>query len=419
MKAAEIKYFYISFTILIMLAFSFSAYSQKHKNYLERKKERLEKSIEYADYLIDDAVGQKVATLQDLPLLQSKIDNRKSLIENYLQKQDKLFDTIFRNLLNVDAINTQLQGLKDEYALMIKSAYLNHNLYKRLVYVLAADDLNQAYSRFNYYKYYARQRNKQIEHIHQLEASYFCEVEKLNQKVEQNQHLLNELNHEYERLGHEIALKNKLIKELNAQVKQLVAKQANDKNSSLALEEKIKQIIDEESLNFQLVQPDRQLVNTPTPEEVLVSSGFIENRGKLPWPLERGIISARFGEQEHPDLEGVKIKNNGINILTHTGAVARSVFGGEVTRVLSVPNFNHVVILRHGDYLSVYSNLSQVFVEQGMIIPVKQEIGVVFTDNVTYKTELHFELWKAKEIQNPAEWLTPSPVDEAQKRNDP
>jgi len=130
-------------------------------------------------------------------------------------------------------------------------------------------------------------------------------------------------------------------------------------------------------------------------------------------------VSAGFGEQRHPDLSEIKIRNNGINLLTHRGALARAVFSGEVTRVLSVPNFNHVVILRHGDFLSVYSNLGEVYVEPGMIVDTKQDIGIVFTDVENKKTELHFEIWNGKELMDPTYWLASDVNDELHLRDNP
>ena len=141
------------------------------------------------------------------------------------------------------------------------------------------------------------------------------------------------------------------------------------------------------------------------PAEEIISNNFSSNKGHLPWPTERGVVSSGFGEQEHPDLKGIKIRNNGINIITQKGSNARAVFDGEVTRILSVPNFNNVVIIRHGEYLTVYSNLDKVFVKKGAKVEIKDEIGSIFTDQENFKTELHFEIWKGKTLLDPLFWL--------------
>lgn len=419
MIPGNLKYFIGTFLITFTLFLSFNAQAQEDTQQLEKKKSRLEKSIEYADYLIDDASQKKNATLQDLALIEAKIENRKNLIDNYLQEQNLIFDTIFARMLEINNISSHLSELKNEYARMINSAYRNHNFYKRLVYILSAGDLNQAYSRFNYYKYYARQRNAQISHIREVETQYFGEVENLEAKVEENQQLLESLNREYASLENEMTLKNSILASLTKQVKKLAAEQKRNRRSAEALEQKIQEIVSEEGIDQAMVSASPELVNAPAPVDLELSAGFRDNYGKLPWPLERGIVITGFGEQSHPDLKEVKIKNNGINFLTDEGAVARSVFRGEVTRVLSVPNFNHVVILRHGDFLSVYSNLDEVFVKPGMNISLEQKIGVVHTDGETQKTELHFEIWNGKELQDPTNWITSVKSNESQHQDNP
>lgn len=127
--------------------------------------------------------------------------------------------------------------------------------------------------------------------------------------------------------------------------------------------------------------------------------------GALPWPTEKGVISGTFGEHAHAVLKQVKTKNNGIDIVTDENGKARSIFGGEVTRVMSIPNYNYVVMIRHGEFLSVYSNLAEVSVSKGDKVNIKQEVGVIHTDTKEAKTELHFELWKGKTLLNPANWL--------------
>jgi murein DD-endopeptidase MepM/ murein hydrolase activator NlpD len=142
-----------------------------------------------------------------------------------------------------------------------------------------------------------------------------------------------------------------------------------------------------------------------TPRERELSSSFSSNRGRLPWPCERGFISSSFGEHKHPVLEYVKVKNNGIDIMTERGSLVKAVFNGRVSRVMSFNNLNKVVIIRHGDYLTVYSNLAEVSVRDGQEISAKQVIGRVFTSPDEQKGELHFEIWRGKVIQNPEDWL--------------
>ncbi len=400
-----LKYMFATSFLILLLANSPVLHAQQDARQLEKQKSRLEKSIEYANFLIDDARKEKTNTLQDLALLKTKIGQREKLIGNYLNEQTLIFDTIFAKMLLINGIVEELNRLKEEYARMINSAYLNHNIYKRLVYVLSAGDLNQAYSRFNYYKYYARQRNAQIEHIKTVEADFFAEVDQLEAKIDRNQQLIANLNTEYQQLEAELGLKSNMIFNLNARVEQLIAEQKRNKVSANKLENEIRQVIIDQDQGRATASSSPEFIDSPSLEGLELSNGFNENCGKLPWPLHRAIICSGFGEQSHPELAEIKIKNNGINFLTHENAVACAVFKGKVTRVLSVPNFNHVVILRHGEFLSVYSNLAEVFVAPGTYIDTAGEIGIVYTDEETLKTELHFEIWNGKQIQDPTKWI--------------
>ena len=142
-----------------------------------------------------------------------------------------------------------------------------------------------------------------------------------------------------------------------------------------------------------------------TPEETQLSTSFSANRGKLPWPCERGLISENYGSHTHPVLKHVTVKNNGIDILTENGATIRAVFGGKVTKVMSFQHLNKVVIIRHGEYLTVYSNLSEVHVREGDMVKAKQSIGTIRAVEGESRAELHFQLWKGKTILNPESWL--------------
>jgi len=143
-----------------------------------------------------------------------------------------------------------------------------------------------------------------------------------------------------------------------------------------------------------------------TPEEILVSANFEQNRRRLPWPVERGVITDHFGVHQHPVLKNIQVKNNGVDISTVQGAKARSVFGGEVSRVFVVSGGNYAVIIRHGKFLTVYSNLVDVLVKSGDKVSIKQTIGTIGTDNEDdNKTVLKFQIWKENVKMNPEEWI--------------
>ena len=314
MVVKKIPFYKLLFLSTFLLIISGNAFSQTNKSDLEKKKDHLVKSIEYANFLINETRSQKEVTLSELFLLQSKIDIRKKLINNYQLEHNLYVDTIFEKLLHINELNAELQEVRKEYAMMIVGAYKNQNYYQRIFYVLAANDLNQAYQRMNYYKMYAEKRNNQILLIQKSEIKYINEVEKIEEKLEQNQAVINVLNLEYEKLEIELEAKAIIVNNLNKKLNQLVAEQKNNKERTLELEAMISDIVVEENLNNNFDKNNSRIIDNRTPEEILLSTGFTQNRGKLPWPLEKGIISSGFGEHNHPEIESIRIKNNGINI---------------------------------------------------------------------------------------------------------
>lgn len=392
-----------SFAILFLLQAFGTVLAQDNRSDLEAEKEKLEGYINYTSTLLDETRFEKKTTLKDLALINNKIENRKKLISNYNQKIELLYDTLFNRLIEINSLAQELSRLKDEYARMLYCAYQNQNLYQRVLYVVAAESFNQAYQRMSYYRFYAEKRKQQALKVKQAEENYMAEVEFLEQKAKKTEILLSRVRKETLKLEREKQIKNKAVMQLARREKELVQNQEELQADALKLKNRIEQIIAEDMASSSSGQLSAGI--SLTPEQQLISKNFSANRGKLPWPSERGVISSRFGEHDHPEIKGIKIKNNGINIITHPNSKARAIFDGEVTRVVSVPNYNNVVIIRHGQYLTVYSNLREVFVETGNSVNSMQEIGTIFTDENERKTELHFEIWKGKGLLDPTVWL--------------
>jgi septal ring factor EnvC (AmiA/AmiB activator) len=233
--------------------------------------------------------------------------------------------------------------------------------------------------------------------------------------------LIESQEEERQKLNREKLEKAKAVKEFSSKEKQLIATLKAKQKAAQRLENEIEKLIAEEirasedraqkasgkenkaGSNAKPVQRGNTLELTPREQQL--SSSFASNRGRLPWPCDRGFISSPFGEHKHPVLEYVKVKNNGVDIMTERGSLVKAVFNGRVSRVMSFANLNKVVIIRHGDYLTVYSNLADVSVRDGQEVTAKQAIGRVFTSPDDQKGELHFEIWRGKVIQNPEDWL--------------
>jgi len=390
----------IAGVLLCMLTIGFLSAQHAVSNF-EHERLKLEKEIDYTGTLIDKTRDAKSITLNDLAVLQASINGRERLIGIYCAEQERLYDTIFSKLLDINQMSEEIKLLKEEYARMIYAAYRQGGSRQHLLNFFAADNVGQAFNRINWLRSYHSRRKEQIETIALSEKRYTAEVIFLEKKADQNQSILRGIEAETAMLKEEKLLKDQSIAELSKKEKELNNKYKLLRDNHEHLRLQIEQALAEEMRH----NADGSSAASEEAREYQLSEHFKNNQGKLPWPAPFGIVASGFGEHQHPDLKGVKIKNNGINIITSEGSKARAVFDGVVTRVMEVPNFHKVVILRHGEYLTVYSNLSGVFVKRGDQVSAMHEIGTIFTDSENSRTELHFELWQGKVLLDPLPWL--------------
>ena len=412
MKALSHKQLYIFCILTLMMAsvIPLNVSAQKDRAILEKDKEKLEQDIEYTNTLLNQTRQVRKSSLNELIILNNQIKKRESLIEN-INGEISFFDRqIASNNDSIKKLSASLERLKEEYARMIYYSFKNKSTYDRLMFIFSAEDFNQAYRRLKYFQQYSAYRKNQVKLIQDTQAELDKKVHEYETQISEREGLIAELELEREALTKQKESKNRNVVQLSKKEKEL-KKELNEKQKAAArLEQAIKDIIAEEiRLAEERARRESSMKKADdmalTPVEYELSANFASNKGKLPWPSERGIVSGTFGEHPHPVLKYVKVKNNGINILTTKGEKARAVFEGKVTRIMSVPNYNTVVIIRHGEYLTVYSNLSEVFLKTGDQVATMQEIGIIYTDPEDSKTELHFEIWKSKSLQNPQYWL--------------
>ncbi len=400
----------ISFMIFCLLL-NAAAFAQKDRAALEQDKKKVEEEIEYTNRLLEQTRESRQASLNEVVILNQKISKRERLIGT-ISQQIALVDARIREAQDsISLLENDLANLRDEYAKMVYYAYKNKNLYDRLLFVFSSEDFNQAYQRLKYFQFYNEYRKQQALLIQIKQKRLEIKLEELQSIRDEKSVLLSAEERQKLALTSEREEKNKSVKSLSKKEKELQKTLKEKEAAARKLQQAIQDIIAEE---IRLANERADKYGAPlqktglytlTPEEKLLSDDFLNNRGRLPWPLEQAVVSSTFGEHPHPVLKNVKTRNNGIDLLTDPGAEARAVFAGVVTRVMNVPNNNNVVIIRHGEFLTVYSNLDQVYVKIGEKISVKQKIGTVYTSKQDSKTELHFEVWQSKTLQNPEEWL--------------
>jgi len=400
----------ILFALFIILIAP-AAFSQKDRTKLEQEKQKVEEEIEYTNQLLEQTQQTKKTSLNEVVILGKKISKREQLIGTINSQISLVQQQIDEAQDSIAMLQNDLQNLKDEYAQMIYYSYKNRNLYDRLMFIFAADDFNQAYQRLKYFQYYNEYRRQQALLIEIKQKQLEIKTESLQKILQEKNTLISSEERQKQQLTTELDEKNKKVQSLSKKEKELQKTLKEKEAAAKKLQKAIEDIIAEEIrlANERAAKAGGVSTQTGlfalTPAEKLLSDNFLSNRGALPWPVEQGIISSTFGEHPHPVLKNVKVRNNGIDVLTSTGAEARAVFSGEVTRVMNVPNNNNVVIIRHGEFLTVYSNLDKVYVKIGDKVTTKQKIGTIFTNKDDSKTELHFEVWQSKTLLNPEEWL--------------
>lgn len=397
----------------ILLFNSYYSSAQDKKSELQAKKSKIEEEINYTNKLLSETKQSKQASLNQLVLLNKKISKRQELINAIANEIDQIDKKIDHTNDTIAELTENIKKLKEEYAKMIFYAQKNRNSYSKLMFVFSANNFNQAYQRLKYLQQYSSYRQNQVRLIKEAQVVLATKVALLQEQKKQKLNLKSLEEEEKQKLSKEKTEQDKTVKNLTQKERDLLKKLRENEKAAKKLQKAIEDIIAEELRKARETakktgaKPSPENVFGLTPTEMKLSSSFAANKGSLPWPTERGVISATFGEHPHPVLKGIITKNNGIDITTTSGSYARAIFDGEVTSVMALPNYNNVVIIRHGEFLTVYSNLGSLEVKKGDKVTTKQKLGLIETDD-TGRTKLHFELWKGKILQNPETWILKS-----------
>jgi len=395
----RLKYIILIFVVFLSASHIFA----QSKSELEKKKNKTQQDINYTNKLLKETQKTQKESYNNLLLINKNIELRRSII-NDISYEIKLINGKIADIeLIISIMEEDLENLKTHYANMIRVAWKNTNKYNNIMFILASEDFNQAYLRLKYMQQLANYRNKQFKAITALTDILAIQKTKLTDLKNKNNNLLTEQRNEERTLKNDQVKQESTIKKLKAQESDLKKKLQQQQKQMADLQREIERIIREEAKRNTNVTTGKFEL---TPEAKLVGTNFEKNKGKLPWPVERGVIVSGFGKQKHPVLANIEIDNRGIDISTTVGASIRAVFDGDVKQVLAMPGMQNVVIIMHGEYMSVYSHLETVLVSKGDKVLAKQVIGKVYTDKTENKTILHFEVWKSTAVVNPTYWLS-------------
>ncbi|HRI58364.1 MAG TPA: peptidoglycan DD-metalloendopeptidase family protein [Saprospiraceae bacterium] len=417
----KIAFCFVIFLLLLPLC----AFSQSKKE-LEDKRKKLLRDIEMTGGLLKKTTKTKEATYDRYVALQSQIERREKLIQNIEDEIAGAEKGIDRNAAVIDALNRDIVKMQVEYGRMVRSAFRRKMLSNPLLYILSADNLNQAFRRWLFLRKYDDFRKEQADAIADTKEMLSKKVVALEETRREKETLLMSLRGQKTILSTEMADKNNMLQTLSEDENRLKAELKKKQAAHEALNQAIERVIQEEITRrtaearrtrpAQPAQPNNSRTNTApgnakpaesAPEVVVdnTSLAFQQKRGQLPWPVDDGFISRAYGRQKHPTLKNIEITNNGIDIRTNDAAAVRAVYEGKVAGVQFIPGHDNTVIIQHGNYYTVYSNLSETSVAKGDAVRARQVIGRVSTNSITGASELHFELWNQKERMNPEGWI--------------
>lgn len=395
----------VVFSGLLLCSISATSQSQKQKE-LEAKRQQLQNEIEQINALLFTDKKKEKSIISQVEDLNYKVNVRKNLIKVTNDQANLLTREINANQKEISNLRDQLKLLKEDYAKMIVRSYKSRSDQSKVMFLLSSDNFKQAYKRLQYIKQYANYQKEQGEKIkvktqklQDLNASLIQQKKDKEKLIEENRIAKNRLEEE---LDQQQVLMASIRKNLSAYSSQIKKKQQEADKIDREIDRLIREAIAES--NRKAGNSSTSKGYALTAEAKALAANFELNKGKLPWPVEKGVVKLGYGKQPSPIDKTVTINSNGVRIATEEGAKVRAVFDGEVTGIIILKNANPAIIIRHGNYFTIYKNLSKLFVKQGDKVSTKQIIGEVFTNKSNGETILGFGVNNNSNTENPANW---------------
>lgn len=428
---------FLKILFFFALVFSVVGAHAQSSTELKRRRDELNQQLQQLNQEYQETASNKKSTKKQLDLLKAQINLREEKIGNINSEIRNLDNQISESNNSVHSLQSQLTQLKKEYAAMVLFAYRNQSAYNKLMFIFASKDFNQAYKRLKYLQQIGTYRQRQAESIQSTEQDLHVKINELDKTKKEKGDLLKDQEKEEQTLGDERKSQAKVLVGLSKQEGQL-KRQQRDVQRKIAqtnreIDAAIRKEIEEErrrqeaaareaariaaakakAENRDVAVPkvkaidansSRSEVLNATPESAKLSNDFLGNRGRLPWPVTNGFITQGFGIYYN---EGIKSESMGVDIKSNPGASVRAVFNGDVVKVMDISG-TYLVLIRHGEYFTAYSNLKSASVSKGQRVSTRQTIGTAATDPTTGETNVHFELTKGITYLDPKTWLTPN-----------
>ncbi len=374
---------------------------------LKRQETALKKKIEETKNLIQQTRKTEQLTMTELAIINHQIAYRESLMDNINYQMKKLEDDLVNSQKEIQLLGNKLKELKEEYAKMLRYAFKNRDEDYKLLYIFSAKSYTEAYHRLKYIQQYTNYRQKQVERIKETQVTLSNKTKEIEAiKIEKGDLALIQ-EEEKNNFLKDKSTQQASLKKLHENEDELKQKLQDQEKKKKRIANAIKRAIEKEILEEAKRTKTKGFVTTP--ETTALSKNFTSNKGKLPWPVFKGVMTGKYGKQLHSTVKNTYIDNNGIDITTTKGANARAVFGGKVSSVFIIPGAGKVVMVSHGNYRTVYSNLESLYVKKGDIISIKQKIGKILPSASGTVSELHFEIWNISssgmKSQDPTRWI--------------
>jgi len=379
--------------------------AQDKKATLEAQKKRLQQEIVQINALLKSSAKKRANVLTEVETVQLKMDRQDALIRLTNRQINRLNQEITLNLRNIEQLRTELIQLKKDYAEMVVAARKNQSTQNRLMFLLSSESFWQAYKRMAYMKQYAAYRKQQGEQIAEKTKTLQQYTNDLVAQRKDKERLIRENRDAQKALDSVRARQNKLMQQLKRKEKSYASQIKKKQQQQAAIDKEINRLIREAIAASNKKAGTKTTSFVLTPEAKALAASFVANKGRLPWPVEKGIVIQKFGTQRHPVVRTTTIKSNGVTLSVPEEAEARSVFEGKVLNIVQFKGSNPIVLVQHGNYITSYKNLSKVYVKKGDKLSAKQAIGQIFTNKDTGKTALQFSLFQNTTPQNPALWL--------------
>lgn len=408
--------FFLSILFSVLLLCSYAQTSDQ----LKANKKKLETEIADTKRLLQETQKKENTSLQQISLLRKQITNREKLITD-LNKQILNFEIeLDLNIKLSKSLDKKLEYMKSDYERVVYLAFKNRRLMDKITFLLSADDFSQMYRRSKFFTLFSDNVKKQADEIKKTQE----EIAKKNAEIlsikEAKLSLLETKEGEVKSLEKDRTSKTKVLNGLKKKEKQLASELKAKQSKQKEIENAIKKAIEQEILAVNKKKAEKSTTSSGgtakkpsstvleyTPEEKITSTSFVNNKGKLPWPVVKGSTITNFGKYRNPDVPSVMMDNKGIDILVEANTQVRSVFDGVVYGILDMGTAGKVVIIRHGEYISVYQGLATVSVKKDDKVAIKQNIGIIGKAMGRSTHELHFEILKEFTHLDPQSWLSP------------